>query len=69
MLAEPVDSKQLNRAKLNEGKAEEYSYKSVTPQTLPTEELLNQPEYGQNLDGYELKGKRGYGGASLEATA
>ena len=58
MLAEPVDSKQLNRAKLNEGKAEEYSYKSVTPQTLPTDELLNQPEYGQNLDGYELKGKR-----------
>ena len=58
VLAEPVDSRQLNRTKLNEGKAEEYSYKSVTPQTLPTEELLNQPEYGLNLDGYELKGKR-----------
>lgn len=58
VLAEPVDSKQLNRTKLNEGKAEEYSYKSVTPQTLSTEELLNQSEYGLNLDGYELKGKR-----------
>ncbi len=58
LLAEPVDSKQLDRTKKGEGKAEEYSYKSVTPQTLPTEELLNQGEYGLNLDGYELKGKR-----------
>ena len=57
VLAEPVDSKQLNRTKMNEGKAEEYSYKSVTPQSVPTEELLNQPAYGESLDGYELKGK------------
>ena len=57
VLSEPVDSKQLNRTKANEGRAEEYSYKSVTPQSLPTEELLNQAEYGQSLDGYELKGK------------
>lgn len=58
LLAEPVDSKQLDRTKQGEGKTEEYSYKSVTPQTLPTEELLNQSEYGLTLDGYELKGKR-----------
>lgn len=58
LLAEPVDSKQLDRTKQGTGKAEEYSYKSVTPQTLSTEELLNQSEYGLTLDGYELKGKQ-----------
>ena len=51
LLAEPVDSKQLD---LKEG---EHSYKSVTPQNVPTEELLNQPEYGETLNGYKLKGR------------
>ena len=46
-----MDSKQLD---LKEG---EHSYKSVTPQNVPTEERLNQPEYGETLNGYKLKGR------------
>lgn len=57
VLMEPVDSKQLDLTKEGEGGQEEYSYKSVTPQTSDTGTLLNQESYGQTLDGYELKGK------------
>lgn len=56
VLMEPVDSKQLDRTKEGEGGQEEYSYKSVTPQDVSTEELLNQEAYGENLSGFELKG-------------
>ena len=56
VLMEPVDSKQLDRTKEGEPAQEEYSYKSVTPQSESTEELLNQEEYGETLSGYELKG-------------
>ncbi len=59
LLSEPVDSKQLNRKKEASGE-EEFSYKSITSQTLDTSELLNQSEYGLELDGYELKGKHSY---------
>ena len=57
LLMEPVDSKQLDLTKEGEGGQEEYSYKSVTPQDQPTEELLNQEAYGETLSGYELKGR------------
>ena len=56
VLMEPVDSKQLDRTKEGEGGQEEYSYKSVTPQDVSTEELLNQEAYGETLSGFELKG-------------
>ena len=56
VLKEPVDSKQLDRTKEGEGGQEEYSYKSVTPQDVSTEELLNQEAYGETLSGFELKG-------------
>lgn len=56
VLMEPVDSKQLDRTKEGEGGQEEYSYKSVTPQDVSTEELLNQETYGETLSGFELKG-------------
>ena len=56
VLMEPVDSKQLDRTKEGEAGQEEYSYKSVTPQSEPTEQLLNQEAYGETLSGYELKG-------------
>ena len=55
-LMEPVDSRQLDRTKEGEGAPEEYSYKSVTPQSEPTEELLSQEAWGETLSGYELKG-------------
>ena len=56
VLMEPVDSKQLDRTKEGEGGQAEYSYKSVTPQDVSTEELLNQEAYGETLSGFELKG-------------
>ena len=56
VLMEPVDSKQLDRTKEGKGGQEEYSYKSVTPQDVSTEELLNQEAYGETLSGFELKG-------------
>ena len=56
VLMEPVDSKQLDRTKEGEGGQEEYSYKSVTPQDVSAEELLNQEAYGETLSGFELKG-------------
>ncbi len=56
LLMEPVDSKQLDLTKEGQGGQEEYSYKSVTPQDQPTEDLLNQEAYGETLSGYELKG-------------
>lgn len=56
LLAEPVDSRQLELAGEGQGETAEYSYKSVTPQDVPTEELLNQEAYGEELAGYELKG-------------
>lgn len=56
VLMEPVDSKQLDRTKEGGGGQEEYSYKSVTPQDVSTEELLNQEAYGETLSGFELKG-------------
>ena len=56
VLMEPVDSKQLDRTKEGEGGQEEYSYKSVAPQDVSTEELLNQEAYGETLSGFELKG-------------
>ena len=56
VLMEPVDSKQLDRTKEGEGGQEEYSYKSVTPQDVSTEELLNQEAYGETHSGFELKG-------------
>lgn len=59
LLAEPVDSRQLNRKKEASGE-EEFSYKSITSQSLDTSELLTQSEYGLELDGYELKGKHTY---------
>lgn len=45
LLAEPVDSRQLNRKKEASGE-EEFSYKSITSQSLDTSELLTQSEYG-----------------------
>lgn len=56
VLMEPVDSKQLDRAQEGSGTEEEYSYKSVTPQSEATEELLEQEAYGETLSGFELKG-------------
>lgn len=55
-LLEPVDSKQLDLTRENESGQTEYSYKSITPQNVSTEELLNLSEYGTELAGYELKG-------------
>ncbi len=55
-LMEPVDSKQLDLAKEGDGAQVEYSYKSVIPQELPTEELLETSLFGEELAGYELKG-------------
>lgn len=55
-LLEPVDSKQLDLTREEESGQTEYSYKSITPQNVSTEELLNLPEYGTELAGYELKG-------------
>lgn len=56
-LMEPVDSKQLDLTKEEERGQTEYSYKSITPQNVSTAELLELPEYGTELAGYELKGK------------
>ena len=64
-LMEPVDSKQLDRTGEGEGAKEEYSYKSVTPQEGPTEALLSQEAYGENLAGYELKGSHSAIGRSM----
>ena len=55
-LMEPVDSRQLDLVKEGQGVQQEYSYKSVTPQDVPTETLLDQEAYGQSLAGFELKG-------------
>ena len=64
-LMEPVDSKQLDRIGEGEGAKEEYSYKSVTPQDVPTEGLLTQEAYGESLAGYELKGSHSAIGRNL----
>lgn len=55
-LMEPVDSKQLDLTKEGENALVEYSYKSVTPQDIPTEELLKETAFGEELAGFELKG-------------
>lgn len=55
-LMEPVDSKQLDLTKEGEASPTEYSYKSVTPQDIPTEELLRSTLFGEELAGFELKG-------------
>ena len=55
---EPVDSKQLDLTKEGETSPTEYSYKSVTPQDIPTEELILTEAFEKELAGYELKGSR-----------
>lgn len=55
-LMEPVDSKQLDLAKEGEGGAPEYSYKSITPQNVPTDQLDALTEFGGSVAGFELKG-------------
>lgn len=57
-LMEPVDSKQLDLTKEGETSPTEYSYKSVTPQDIPTEELILTEAFEKELAGYELKGSR-----------
>lgn len=56
-LMEPVDSKQLDLTKEGENSPVEYSYKSVTPQDISTEELLKETLFGKELAGFELKGE------------
>ena len=55
-LMEPVDSKQLDLKKEGEASHVEYSYKSVTPQDISTEELIRTGLFEKELAGYELKG-------------
>jgi len=55
-LMEPIDSKQLDLTKENETGQTEYSYKSITPQDIPSEKLEEQPLSEESLAGYELKG-------------
>lgn len=55
-LMEPVDSKQLDLTKEGEASPIEYSYKSVTPQDISTEELLKGVLFEKELAGFELKG-------------
>lgn len=57
-LMEPIDSKQLKLDKSEEPGLGDYSYKSITPQNIPSEELDSLPEYGMNVAGFELKGNR-----------
>jgi len=55
-LMEPVDSKQLDLTKEAETGQTEYSYKSITPQNIPSEELDSQSMSEEGLAGFELKG-------------
>lgn len=55
-LMEPVDSKQLDLRKEGEASPTEYSYKSVTPQDIPSEELLKCSLFQEEMAGFELKG-------------
>lgn len=56
-LMEPVDSKQLDLGRAEEGRQVEYSYKAVVAQTIPTGELDNVETFGEELAGFELKGR------------
>jgi len=55
-LMEPVDSRQLDLEKGGSVQEEEFSYKSVTPQDIPTESLTEEPIVEGSLAGFELKG-------------
>lgn len=57
ILMEPVDSKQLDLGRAEEGRTTEYSYKAITAQTIPTEELDAVEAFGEELAGFELKGR------------
>ncbi len=59
-LMEPVDSKQLDLNREGEGKRAEYSYKAVTGQSIPTDELEQTQSFGEELAGFELKGGHEY---------
>lgn len=56
-LMEPVDSKQLDLGREEEGKPAEYSYKAITAQSIPTGELEEAEMSGEQLAGFELKGR------------
>lgn len=55
-LMEPVDSKQLDLTKEGENAPVEYSYKSVAPQDISTEEILKGTLFEEEMSGFELKG-------------
>ena len=59
LLMEPVDSKQLDLNKEGEKGPVEYAYKSSVPGGLTPEELLQNSQWGEELDGYKLKGSYG----------